>query len=173
MHPIAEHVTRSRALASWIEGREPESKRLAVLRSALADSEVLLYMGFAESGKIPELDAQLAELRQKRETLVREIAKLGAQRDTMRASSPAEVPASPDSGGDDLADVAQKLADAEAQLARTDQQIAARSRALPLFKATLETDGLAQEMRARRDHPVHLLLRRMYHEGRPGETTHE
>ena len=61
-----------------------------------------------------------------------------------------------------------KLADAEAQLVRTEQQIAARSRALPLFKATLETDGIAQEMRARRDHPVHVLLRRMYHEGRPG-----
>ena len=80
------------------------------------------------------------------------------------------MPASADAADDELADVAQKLADAEAQLVRTDQQIAARTRALPLFKATLTTDGLAQEMRARRDHPVHLLLRRMYHEGRPGET---
>ncbi len=170
VRPIAEHVTRSRALSSWIENSEPEAKRLAVLRSALADSEVVLYMGFAESGRIPELDAQLSDLRAKREALLREISELGARRDTLRATSPSEVPASPDSGGDDLADVAQKLADAEAQLARTEQQIAARSRALPLFKATLETDGLAQEMRARRDHPVHVLLRRMYHEGRPMET---
>jgi len=173
VRPIAEHVTRSRALASWIDAGEPEAKRLSVLRSALADSEVVLYMGFAESGKIPELDAQLGDLKAKREALLKEIAALGARRDSLRAKSADEVPASPDAGGDDLADVAQKLADAEAQLVRTDQQIAARSRALPLFKATLATDGLAQEMRARRDHPVHVLLRRMYHEGRPGETTHE
>ena len=173
VRPIAEHVARSRALSSWIESGEPESKRLSVLRAALADSEVLLYMGFAESSRIPELDAELAELRVKRESLLREIATLGAQRDTLRKTTREEVPASADSTDDDLADVAQKLADAESQLVRTDQQIAARSRALPLFKATLTTDGLAQEMRARRDHPVHVLLRRMYHEDRPGETTHD
>ncbi len=173
VRPIAEHVTRSRALSAWIEGGEPEAKRLSVLRAALADSEVLLYMGFAESGRIPELDAELESLRSKRESLLREIAALGARRDTLRKTTREEVPASADSTDDDLADVAQKLADAEAQLVRTDQQIAARSRALPLFKATLTTDGLAQEMRARRDHPVHVLLRRMYHEGRPGETKHD
>ncbi len=170
VRPIAEHVTRSRALSSWIEGGEPEAKRLAVLRSALADSEVLLYMGFAESGRIPQLDAELAALQTKRESLLKEIASLGARRDSLRTTPREEVPASADHSDDELADVAQKLADAEAQLVRTDQQIAARARALPLFKATLTTDGLAQEMRARRDHPVHVLLRRMYHEGRPGET---
>jgi len=169
VRPIAEHVTRSRALAAWIDAGEPDAKRLAVLRRALADSEVVLYMGFAESGKIPELDAQLGDLQAKREKLLKEIAELGARRDSLRTKSADPVPASPEAGGDDLADVAQKLADAELQLVRTEQQIAARSRALPLFKATLDTDGLAQELRARRDHPVHVLLRRMYHEGRPGE----
>lgn len=174
VRPIAEHVARSRALSSWIDGGEPEAKRLSVLRTALADSEVLLYLGFAESERIPELDAQLDELRAKREALLREIAELGSRRDAMRAVSPEQVPASPDeSGADDLADVAQKLADAEALLARTEQQIAARSRALPLWKETLATDGLADEMRARRDHPVHVLLRRMYHEGRPMETRND
>jgi hypothetical protein len=64
----------------------------------------------------------------------------------------------------DLADVAQALADAKAQVARLDQQISARTRALPLYKETLATDGLAEELRLRRDHPVHTLLRRMYHE---------
>jgi hypothetical protein len=170
VRPIAEHVTRSRALASWIEAGEPEAKRLSVLRSALADSEVLLYMGFAESGRVPQLDAELVTLQNKRESLLKEIAALGARRDSLRKAPREEVPASADAADDELADVAQKLADAEAQLVRTDQQIAARARALPLFKATLSTDGLAQEMRARRDHPVHVLLRRMYHEGRPGET---
>ncbi len=173
VRPITEHVTRSRALAAWIDAGEADAQRLAVLRRALADTEVVLYMGFAESNKIPELDAQLADLQAKREKLLKEIAELGAQRDALRSKSAEQVPASPEAGGDDLADVAQKLADAEQQLVRTEQQIAARSRALPLFKATLETDGLAQELRARRDHPVHVLLRRMYHEGRPGETTHE
>jgi hypothetical protein len=32
--------------------------------------------------------------------------------------------------------------------------------------ATLETDGLGGELRARRDHPLHKLLRRMHHESR-------
>ena len=58
----------------------------------------------------------------------------------------------------------QALADAKAQLGRLEQQIAARTRALPLYKETLATDGLAEELRTRRDHPVHTLLRRMYHE---------
>jgi hypothetical protein len=42
----------------------------------------------------------------------------------------------------------------------------ARTNALPLFKATLGTETLADELRARRDHPVHKLLRRMFYEGR-------
>jgi len=168
VRPIAEHVTRSRALASWVDGGEADAKRLAVLRRALADSEVVLYMGFAESGKIPQLEAQITELQNKRAALLKEIQQLGGRRDALRKKPHDEVPAAADTGEDELADVAQKLADAEAQLVRTEQQIAARSRALPLFKATLETDGLAHEMRARRDHPVHMLLRRMYHEGRPG-----
>jgi hypothetical protein len=171
IRPIAEHVVRSRALASWIDGGEPEAKRLGVLRRALADSEVVLYMGFAESGKIPELEAEIGTLQKKRADLLKQVAELGAQRDSLRTKSADQTPAAADDGADQLADVAQRLADAQAQLARTEQQIASRTRALPLFKATLETDGLAQELRARRDHPVHVLLRRMYHEGRPGEET--
>ena len=171
IRPIAEHVVRSRALAAWIDGGEPEAKRLGVLRRALADSEVVLYMGFAESGKIPELEAEIGDLQKKRTELLKQVSELGAQRDSLRTKSGDHTPAAADDGADQLADVAQRLADAQAQLARTEQQIASRTRALPLFKATLETDGLAQELRARRDHPVHVLLRRMYHEGRPGEET--
>jgi hypothetical protein len=172
IRPIAEHVVRSRALAAWIDAGEPEAKRLGVLRRALADSEVVLYMGFAESGKIPQLEAEIGDLQKKRSELLKQVSDLGAQRDSLRTKSMDQPPASAaDDGGDALADVAQKLSDAQSQLARTEQQIASRTRALPLFKATLETDGLAQELRARRDHPVHVLLRRMYHEGRPGEKT--
>jgi hypothetical protein len=67
----------------------------------------------------------------------------------------------------------QQLSDAKAQLVRLDQQIAARSRALPLYKETLATDGLAEELRTRRDHPVHTLLRRMYHELRSAAESKE
>jgi len=35
-----------------------------------------------------------------------------------------------------------------------------------VFKATIGTEKLADELRARRDHPVHKLLRRMYYETR-------
>lgn len=172
IRPIAEHVVRSRALAAWIDAGEPEAKRLSVLRRALADSEVVLYMGFAESSKIPQLESEIGDLQRKRSELLKQVSELGALRDSLRGHAGEQAPAAAaDDAGDQLADVAQRLADAQAQLARTEQQIASRTRALPLFKATLETDGLAQELRARRDHPVHVLLRRMYHEGRPGEDT--
>ena len=61
--------------------------------------------------------------------------------------------------------VVRPVADTAALLTKLDQQITARSHALPLYKQTLDTDGLTREMRAQRDHPVHILLRRMYHEG--------
>jgi hypothetical protein len=51
-------------------------------------------------------------------------------------------------------------------VARLDTQIEARSRALPAYRAARRTQGLADELRSRRDHPVHTLLRRMYFEAR-------
>jgi hypothetical protein len=42
----------------------------------------------------------------------------------------------------------------------------ARTRALPLYQATQQSEGLADQLRQRRDHPMHALLRRMYHETR-------
>jgi hypothetical protein len=55
---------------------------------------------------------------------------------------------------------------AKSRLQRQEKQIAARTDALPLFRATVGTEELVDEMRARRDHPVHTLLRRMHHETR-------
>jgi hypothetical protein len=49
-----------------------------------------------------------------------------------------------------------------------EKQIAARTEALPLYEETLATDELADDLRAQRDHPMHTLLRRMYHEQRSG-----
>ena len=51
-------------------------------------------------------------------------------------------------------------------LPRIEQQIAASSRALPLYRETIGTEELVAGMRTRRDHPLHTLLRRMYHEVR-------
>ena len=59
-----------------------------------------------------------------------------------------------------------QISQARANLVRVEKQIAARTTALPLFKATIGTESLASELRARRDHPVHKLLRRMFYEGR-------
>jgi hypothetical protein len=55
---------------------------------------------------------------------------------------------------------------ASALLERMDNQIQARSRTIPLYEATLTTDGLSEALRSQRDHPLHTLLRRMYHETR-------
>jgi hypothetical protein len=58
-----------------------------------------------------------------------------------------------------------RIAQATTNLSRVEKQIEARTNALPLFKATLGTGSLADDLRARRDHPVHKLLRRMFYEG--------
>ncbi|HXZ85758.1 MAG TPA: hypothetical protein VEI82_09730 [Myxococcota bacterium] len=168
VRPIAEHVVRSRAIDTWIQEKEPEAERIARVRRALADSEVVLYMGFAESTKIPDLEHDLAGLETKRKDAQKEVERLTQKVEAIRKSRKSDVPAAADgdeaAASNELADAAQALADAKAQLGRLEQQIAARSRALPLYKETLATDGLAEELRTRRDHPVHTLLRRMYHE---------
>jgi hypothetical protein len=168
VRPIAEHVVRSRAIDSWIQQKEPDADRIARVRRALADSEVVLYMGFAESTKIPDLEHDLSGLEGKRAEAARQVEKLNQRVDDIRKSRKSDVPAAADgdaeAASNDLADAAQALADAKAQLGRLEQQIAVRTRALPLYKETLATDGLAEELRTRRDHPVHTLLRRMYHE---------
>jgi hypothetical protein len=170
VRPITEHVTRSRAIAAWIDQKQPEADRIARVRRALADSEVVLYMGFAESTKIPDLEADLAGLQGKRRAAQKQVELLKVKRDALRSKNGSAPPAAPDENPDgsvssnDLGDVVQQLADAEAQVVRLDAQITARTRALPLYKETIATDGLEEELRSRRDHPVHSLLRRMYHE---------
>jgi hypothetical protein len=63
-----------------------------------------------------------------------------------------------------LSQLNREIDQTSALLERLNNQIEARKRTLPLYKATLDTDGLSNDLRARRDHPVHALLRRMYHE---------
>jgi hypothetical protein len=73
----------------------------------------------------------------------------------------------------EMAEAQRELNEASALLERLDQQIEARARTIPIYVATLESDGMGAEMRARRDHPLHGLLRRMYHEDRSAEATPE
>jgi hypothetical protein len=173
--PVAEAVTTSRAVDAWIQGHEAGADKIAAMRSALADSQVLVYLGFAEENTVEELQSSLAELRTKREQAAKVLASLSAQRETMGRAS-AAPPAAPDPGSVEAAghtvDVVEveeldaQIAQARANLVRVEKQIAARTTALPLFKATIGTEALADELRARRDHPVHKLLRRMFYEGR-------
>ena len=62
----------------------------------------------------------------------------------------------------------QRRAKLSSLLGQLDQQMAARARALPLYRAVVQSDELAPQLRVQRDHPVHTLLRRMYHEHRSG-----
>lgn len=182
VRPIADHVMQSRAIQAWIAQKEPDADRIARVRRALGDSEVVLYMGFAESTKIPDLENEVGGLQGKRKQAAKDVEELTRKRDALRGRK--QDPAPPAAAADgqeeatattsqDLVDVVQQLSDAKAQLVRIDQQIAARSRALPLYKETLATDGLAEELRTRRDHPVHTLLRRMYHELRSAAESKE
>ena len=62
--------------------------------------------------------------------------------------------------------MAREMAELGTLLERLEKQIEARERALPLYKETLNTEGLIPALRAQRDHPVHTLLRRMFYERR-------
>jgi hypothetical protein len=175
--PIAESVTTSRAVDGWIQGKEPGADRIAVIRRALSDSQVLVYLGFAEENTVQELESSLAELRTKHGEAERELAALTRKRDALGRTAPG--PAAPDASVDEAAGEAARSLDslevdeldtrisqARTNLVRVEKQIAARTTALPLFKATLGTESLAGELRSRRDHAMHKLLRRMFYEGR-------
>ncbi len=169
--PVAEGVTRSRALDTWITGGEPEAARIAALRRAFSDSQVLMYLGFAEAGQVGKLDRDLRGLRTQRDEVARRLATLGARRSASAGPQLASLDEAPPANAApldaaELAELSREIDEAKTLSARLDQQIDARTRTLPVFEATVGTDGLAAELRARRDHPLHALLRRMYHERR-------
>ncbi len=173
VRPAAEAATRSRVVNRWIEAGEPEAARLATLQRAFSDSLAVMYLGFAEASGVNELKSGLASLRAEKEATEKKVAQLRRQLGSKANPGPAAM----DDGGAshsgsatldaaEIADAQRELAEATAQLERLDQQIEARARTIPIYVATLETDGMGAEMRARRDHPLHGLLRRMYHEDR-------
>jgi len=175
VRPAAEGATRSRALARWIAGNEPEAARLKTLVSSFSDSLVLVYLGYAEGKGIEELEAGLAKLQVQRDEVKARLTGLQGQ---LAGGSHTAPPAAMSDDGElvapvgtgeklDAAQLAQlnrEIDETSALLERLNNQIEARRRTLPLYKATLETDGLSADLRARRDHPIHALLRRMYHE---------
>jgi hypothetical protein len=174
--PIADRVGHSRAVQGWIEHSEPYSAQIAVLRRALSDTQVLMYLGFADADAagLEKLDSELAELVARRDALQIELADLERQRDALRYRASGEDPAAPEAAEDaadepeplELAAVARELAERGTLLTRVEQQIAARSRALPIYREAIGTEDLVSGLRTRRDHPLHRLLRRMYHEAR-------
>jgi hypothetical protein len=172
VRPVAEAVTRSRHVNAWIENGEPGAEQIATLRRALSDSLAIMHLGFAEAGSVDELEEGLDALRERRNRVEQELISLTQQRDGVAADD-ADFPAAPapeaeparaplDARG--RAELERRIQEKSALLERLERQIAARSRALPLYKAALQTDDLARQLRVQRDHPVHTLLRRMYHE---------
>ncbi len=163
--PAAEDAIHSQALETWIRGGEPAHKRLETLRRALSDTQALMYLGFAESQSVGDLESGIQDLRAQREATARKLEQLKRQR-----YGSSDVPANMDDSAGlnaaELEDLNIRIAETQTLLERLDKQLAARKRTLPVYKATLETDGLAGELRSRRDHPLHVLLRRMYHEAR-------
>jgi hypothetical protein len=184
VRPAAEAATRSRVVNRWVESGEPDAKRIAALQRAFSDSLAVMYLGFAEASGVGELEKSLASLRAERTSVASEVQRLRRQLGGEAEPVPAAYdPDGPRTGGGgahrtgggggggaldaaETAEAQRALGEASAKLERIDQQIEARARTLPIYLATLESDGLGAELRARRDHPLHGLLRRMYHEDR-------
>jgi hypothetical protein len=125
---------------------------------------------------VAELVASLDELRAKRTAVERRLIALTQRRESFGRTD-REPPAAPAddavpaaaTGVDslELAEISREIGDNKRLLATLEKQLEARTRALPVYRETLETDALAEDLRARRDHPMHTLLRRMYHEQLP------
>ena len=168
--PIAEVVAGSRHASAWVAQNGAGSPTIEVFRRGLGDELVLMYMGFADATGLSELEKSLDDLRTRRAALSQELEALAARRDSTGAGSPPAAPAGDDGpvrfGTAESQKIARELEDGGRQLAKLDKQIAARARALPLFRAVVESEDLAPALRSQRQHPVHTLLRRLYHEGR-------
>jgi hypothetical protein len=134
-----------------------------------------MYLGFGEEAGIEQIEESVRQLRSERDTLTARLAELEHERGAkpgaatgVKVAGPAaladEPPAAPDSLA--YADLSRRIQETSAQIEKVDKQIAARARALPLYRAALETPDLGGDLRAQRSHPLHALLRRMYHEKR-------
>jgi hypothetical protein len=174
VRPAAEAVTKSRHVNVWIEGDEPGASAIARLRSALSDSRVIFYLGFADASDLSKLERENRDLIGRRDDAAQRFATLSQQRALMTGervsvnAGPASQAQNAVASIDPLAlrEVSRDLSETRDLLNRLDKQIAAQAHALPLFRDTLDTEGLGRALRTQRDHPVHTLLRRMFHENR-------
>ena len=168
----ADAIARSHSVDRWIEAEEPGAERIGKLRRAFSDSSALLYLGFGEGSSADDLARNIEKLRQKKEAVETQLAKLRSERDAQWQAVPGWVGTLSGSGPNGVAatsaaerqELNQRIAEETGHLERLERLIEARSHVLPIYKETLESEGLAQEIRSRRDHPVHALLRRMYYE---------
>jgi hypothetical protein len=171
--PIAEVTASSRHAASWVSQGGAGSQTIEVYRRALGDELVLMYMGFADANGLTELENSLVELKTRRAELSDKLQALALRRDAEGSDSPPAAMADSEGGGAapvrlgtaESQRIARDLEDGGRQLAKLDKQIAARARALPLFRSVVESEDLAPALRSQRDNPIHTLLRRLYHEG--------
>jgi len=171
--PTAEVAASSRHVSAWIAQDGAGAKTIEVFRRALGDELVLMYMGFADAAGLVELEESLAALKTRRAGLSRELTALAKRRDRSGADAPPASPAGRRGDGDaairfgtaESRRMARELEDGGRRLAKMDQQISSRARALPLFRAVVESEDLAPALRSQRQHPIHTLLRRLYHEG--------
>jgi hypothetical protein len=172
VRPVANAVTRSRHIDSWIEGGEIGYQSIAPVRAALGDSLAIMNLGFADAGGIERLRTGLADLQARRDDTVEELTALGGSARRREASTPAAlaggevVPASLTIETLAAGDRERRVTDLTHLLERLDAQLAARSRALPLYRVVVESEDLTPQLRVRRDHPAHTLLRRIYYENR-------
>jgi len=171
--PTAEVAASSRHVSAWIAQDGAGARTIEVFRRALGDELVLMYMGFADAAGLAELEESLAALKTRRAGLSRELTALAKRRDRSEADAPPAAPAGRPGDGDaairfgtaESRRMARELEDGGRRLAKMDQQISSRARALPLFRAVVESEDLAPALRSQRQHPIHTLLRRLYHEG--------
>ena len=161
--PVADDVSRSRYVSGWIDSKETGSKTIGIFRDALSDELVVMYLGFADAAGIDDLEASV-------DTLADRIAQIESEILALAGQGGSPSPASPAPGDRpsvaERAETQRQLDDARALLTKLQKQLSSRRRALPLFRATLGTEELIDDMRAQRNHPVHTLLRRMYFETR-------
>ena len=160
VRPLAERVTRSRHVDAWIENKEPGFETVDVVRSALSDDLVLMYLGFASRSGVEELQESLDVLEGRRDAARKKLS--GLTGDGPGIEGPG--PASPGAGPARPLDTERQIAQTRTLLARLEHRIDAMSRALPLYIATQETHGLIEELRPQRGHAAHTLLRRLYYE---------
>ncbi len=171
--PVADMVTRSRHVGSWIDNREVGAEEIAAFRRAVMDDLVIMYLGFAEAASLDELNAGLHDLETKQDDLRTKIVGLTGRRGELdqsldaNSSAPAKIDLNAPARRDlqmERSTVVARVAELERLVAKLDKQVEGRKAAIPLYGAIFSSDALMPAMRAQREHPLHTLLRRMYHE---------